>query len=76
MRVHAADPQDRDGARAVIVEQLRRTPTVSKLFADGGYQGPKLRAAPEGVGRFGPDRDREETKGRQGLHPPLPQMGG
>ena len=50
IRVHAADVQDRDGAPGVIVELLRRAPTVSTLFADGGYQGPKLRGALEELG--------------------------
>ena len=30
--------------------RLRRAPTVSKLFADGGYQGPKLRTALKELG--------------------------
>ena len=50
MRVHAADVQDQDGAPDVIVDLLRRAATVSKLFADGGYQGPKLRAALKELG--------------------------
>ena len=50
LRVHAADVQDRDGAPEVIEELLRRAPTIRKLFADGGYQGPKLRAALEDLG--------------------------
>ena len=50
MRVQAADVQDRDGAPEVIGELLRRAPQVRKLFADGGYQGPKLRAALEEMG--------------------------
>ena len=44
MRVHAAEMHDRDGAPDVIVEQLQRASTISTLIADGGYQGPKLRA--------------------------------
>ena len=43
VHVHPADVQDRDGAPAVIVDMLEVAPTVEKLFADGGYQGPKLR---------------------------------
>ena len=39
--VHPADVQDRDGAAEAIVEMLRTAPTVEKLFADGGYSGPK-----------------------------------
>ena len=43
VHVHSADVQDRDGAPAVIVDMLEVAPTVEKLFADGAYQGPKLR---------------------------------
>ena len=45
LAVHSADVQDRDAAAAVIVELLRKAPEVSKVFADGGYGGPKLRDA-------------------------------
>ena len=45
LAVHSADIQDRDAAAAVIVELLRQAPAVSKVFADGGYGGPKLRTA-------------------------------
>ena len=45
LAVHSADIQDRDAAPDVIVELLRKAPEVSKVFADGGYGGPKLRAA-------------------------------
>ncbi len=34
--------QDRDSAPEVILELLKKAPTVEKLFADGGYAGPKL----------------------------------
>ena len=40
--VHAADVQDRDGAPAVILRMLEKASAVRKLWADGGYQGPKL----------------------------------
>ena len=43
VHVHAADVQDRDGALPVIEDMLEVAPTVEKLFADGAYQGPKLR---------------------------------
>ncbi len=43
VHVHPADVQDRDGALAVIADMLEVAPTVEKLFADGAYQGPKLR---------------------------------
>ncbi len=45
LRVHRADVQDRDGAPDVIVEFLCKAPQVSRLFADGGYAGPRLRDA-------------------------------
>ncbi len=45
LQVHRADVQDRDGAPDVIVELLCQAPQVSRLFADGGYAGPRLRDA-------------------------------
>ena len=45
VRVHAADVQDRDGAPDVILAMLEKAPEVRKLWADGGYAGPKLEAA-------------------------------
>ena len=62
MRVQSADVQDRDGAPDVIVDLLRRAPTVSKLFADGGYQGPKLRAALKELGVSDPIEIVEKPK--------------
>lgn len=44
IRVHEASVQDRDGAPAVILGLREKAPTVTKLWADGGYQGPKLAA--------------------------------
>ena len=43
VRAHTANIQDRDGAPDVILAMLEAEPTVKKLFADGGYRGPKLR---------------------------------
>ena len=37
--VHAADIQDRDGARLVISKLLGRFPRLSLIWADGGYRG-------------------------------------
>ena len=34
--------QDRDSAPPLILESLTKSPAVEKLFADGGYAGPKL----------------------------------
>ena len=43
--VHPASIQDRDGARLVLDRRTRRQfPFVARIFADGGYQGPKLAA--------------------------------
>ena len=41
MMVHPADVQDRDAALEVVIQLLATT--ISKLYADGGYAGPKLR---------------------------------
>jgi transposase len=44
--VHPADLQDRDGARLVLDRRTRRLfPFIEHVFADAGYQGPKLAAA-------------------------------
>lgn len=40
--IQTADVQDRDGAPDVILAMLKKAPTVTRLWADGGYQGPKL----------------------------------
>lgn len=50
--VHGADIQDRDGAAAVLKTILRRWPWLRHIFADGGYAGPKLRAALQKVAKF------------------------
>ena len=38
--VHPADIQDRDGGGLVLNTLFGRFPFLTKLFADGGYQGP------------------------------------
>jgi len=44
--IHAADVQDRDGARLVLDRRTRRLfPFIERIFADAGYQGPTLAAA-------------------------------
>ena len=48
--VHEASVQDRDGAPAVILGMLKKAPHVKKLWADGGYQGPKLASELERLG--------------------------
>ena len=40
--VHTADLQDRDGARRVLARLGHRFPRLRVIWADGGYQGPKL----------------------------------
>ena len=41
--VHSADLQDRDGAPLVLDRRTRRLfPFIERIFADAGYQGPKL----------------------------------
>jgi transposase len=41
--VHAADIQDRDGGILLMVTLFELYPFLLKLYADGGYQGPKFR---------------------------------
>jgi len=43
--VHAADIQDRDGGALVMATLFGLFPFLSKLYADGGYQGGKFQAA-------------------------------
>ncbi len=39
VQVHAADIQDRDGAKGVLKHSRARFPFVERVFADGGYAG-------------------------------------
>ena len=43
--VHPADIQDRDGGVLVLSTLFGMYPFLLKLFADGGYQGPKFAEA-------------------------------
>jgi transposase len=43
--VHGADIQDRDGGVLVMATLFGMFPFLRKLYADGGYQGPKFQAA-------------------------------
>lgn len=44
--VHPANVQDRDGATRVLTKRVRRRfPFVEVVFADAGYQGPRVRQA-------------------------------
>ena len=42
VNVHPADVQDRDGARDLLRTARRLFPFVERIFADAGYQGPKM----------------------------------
>ena len=50
--VHAADIQDRDGAPDVLSAIRHSFPWLRHIFADGGYAGPKLRAAMSKMGQW------------------------
>ncbi len=43
--VHTADIQDRDGAPGLIESVRESVPTLTRIYADGGYAGKKLAAA-------------------------------
>jgi transposase len=40
--VHRANLQDRDGTRRLLRDTARRFPSIIKIFADAGYQGPRV----------------------------------
>jgi transposase len=44
--------QDRDGARDLLREARRRFPFVERIFADAGYQGPKMAKVVSRTGRW------------------------
>jgi transposase len=51
--VHPADIQDRDGAALVLNKRTRRLfPFIERICADGGYQGPRVRAAAARTGTW------------------------
>ena len=51
--VHSADLQDRDGAPLVLDRRTRRLfPFIERIFADAGYQGPKLARAVAATGTW------------------------
>jgi transposase len=51
--VHPADIQDRDGAALVLDERTRRLfPFIEHIYADGGYQGSRVRAAAARTGTW------------------------
>ena len=45
IEVHSASVQDRDGAALVLDRITHRFPFLERIFADGGYQGPRVAAA-------------------------------
>jgi transposase len=45
IEVHSASVQDRDGAVLVLDRITRRFPFLERIFADAGYQGPRVAAA-------------------------------
>ena len=49
--VHAADVQDRDGAKQVLTKLIGRFPRLALIWADGGYAGPLVEWA-AGVGSW------------------------
>ena len=49
IEVIAANAQDRDCAAKLIEKALRKYPRLRKIFADGGYAGPKLASALVGL---------------------------
>ena len=51
--VHPANIQDRDGVALVLDQRTRRLfPFIERIFADGGYQGPKAAAAAARTGSW------------------------
>ena len=50
MVVHPADIQDRDGALELLRRARRSFPFIERIFADAGYQGPKMAKAVAGTG--------------------------
>jgi hypothetical protein len=49
--IHAADIQDRDGGVLLMSTMFGLYPSLLKLYADSGYQGPKFRQGPQRVCR-------------------------
>ena len=51
--VHPADIQDRDGAALVLDRRTRALfPFILRIFADAGYQGPRVALAAASTGRW------------------------
>ena len=47
--VHAADIQDRDGGAMLMATLFGLFPFLTKLYADGGYQGPVFQEAMQSI---------------------------
>ncbi len=52
MSVLPANVQDRDGAHGLLQSARRRFPFITKIFADAGYQGPKMAHTVAATGRW------------------------
>ena len=53
MAVHSASIQDRDGVSMVLDRRTRRLfPFIERIYADGGYQGPKAAKAAARTGKW------------------------
>jgi transposase len=51
--VHSASIQDRDGVSLVLNRRTRRLfPFIERIYADGGYQGPKAAKAAAKTGKW------------------------
>lgn len=51
--MHAASIQDRDGVALVLNRRTRRLfPFIERIYADGGYQGPKAAKAAARTGQW------------------------
>jgi transposase len=50
--VHRASTQDRDGIRRLLRDAKRRFPSIIKLFADAGYQGPRVAQTVADIGSW------------------------
>lgn len=50
--VHPGDVQDRDGARELLRTARRSFPFIKRIFADAGYQGPKMAKVVADTGRW------------------------
>ena len=65
--VHAAGVQDRDGGVLLMATLFGLFPFLRKLYADGGYQGPKFQSALTRVCARVRGRDRQALRAGQGL---------